>query len=98
MSGAKRPAFSFRKRFPLVAIISLGISGCAVQGAPSLVFFGAYFPAWMLLGAIGICAAVAARVAMLTTGLAEVIPFQLLSCTAIGLTTAIVAWLVWFAR
>jgi hypothetical protein len=85
------------KLLPLIVIVS-GASGCAVEGAPSFVFFGAYFPAWLLLGAFGIFAAVAARIAMVATGLAEVIPFQLLSCTAIGLTTAIVAWLIWFAR
>ena len=74
------------------------MGGCAARGAPSFVFFGAYFPAWILLGAIGIFAAAAARIAIVAAGLAEVIPFQLLSCTAIGLTTAIVAWLTWFAR
>jgi len=82
----------------LIATISSGITACAAQGAPSFVFFGAYFPEWMLVAAIGIFASVLARVAMVATGLAETIPFQLLSCTAIGVITAIVSWLIWFAR
>ena len=98
MSRSRHPTLPCLKLVPWIVIVSSGVSSCAVEGAPSFVFFGAYFPAWLLLGAIGIFAAVAARIAMIATGLAEVIPFQLLSCTAIGLTTAIVAWLIWFAR
>ena len=82
----------------LIAFISSGIGGCAVHSAPSFVLFGAYFPAWMLVATIGIFAAAAARIAMVATGLAAAIPFQLLICTAIGITTAIVLWLIWFAR
>lgn len=81
----------------LMGLISSALAGCA-HGAPSFVLFGAYFPAWMLVAAIGILAAAIARGAMVATGLAETIPFQLLSCTAIGLTAAAVFWLVWFAR
>jgi len=82
----------------LMAIISSGMGGCGAHGAPSYVLFGAYFPAWMLVAGIGILAAAAARVVMVATGLAETVPFQLLSCTAIGVTTAIVFWLLWFAQ
>jgi hypothetical protein len=81
------------KHVILVAIICSGLSGCATHGAPSFVLFGAYFPAWMLVGGIGIFTAVAAHVATVATGLAEAIHFQLLNCTAIGVTTAV----VWFA-
>ena len=84
--GAERPTRSGVKRFLLMAILSSGMGGCAAHGAPSFVLFGAYFPAWMLVGAIGIFAAAAARGAMVATGLAEAIPFQLLTCTAIGVT------------
>jgi len=85
------------KHFLPVAIICSGLSGCAVRGAPSFTLFGAYFPAWMLVAAIGILAAVAARIVAVATGLAETVPFQLLSCTAIGVTAAVVCWLMWFA-
>jgi hypothetical protein len=80
-----------------VAFLSAGTGGCATHGAPSFVLFGAYFPEWMLLAAIGLVAGVVARVAMVGSGMAAQIPLQLLSCTAIGVTTAIVVWLVWFA-
>ena len=108
-SSAERPTGSFgpytaahprwrrAKILLLMGVISSGLGGCA-QGAPSFVLFGAYFPAWMLVAGIGILAAAVARGAMVATGLAETIPFQLLSCTAIGLTAAAVFWLVWFAR
>jgi len=88
------------RRFTHVGAVFLAAStgGCVSQGAPSFVLFGAYFPEWMLLAVIGVLAGATARAAMVATGLAATIPFQLLCCTAIGVTTAIVSWLVWFAR
>ena len=85
------------KHFLLAATICSGLSGCATHGAPSFAVFGAYFPAWMLVAAIGIFTAVAAHIATVAIGLAETIRFQLLNCTAIGVTTAVVWWLMWFA-
>jgi hypothetical protein len=85
------------KRFPLISIICSGLSGRAAHSAPSFVLFGAYSPAWILIAAIGILAAVAAHIVMVTTGLRASTSFQLLSCTAIGVTTAVVGWLTWFA-
>lgn len=77
---------------------SLALGGCDGAGAPSFVLFGAYFPAWMLCAFLGIAVAVAARVAMVATGLAQALPFQLFLCTALGLVAAIAAWLVGFGR
>jgi hypothetical protein len=85
------------KPLPLIAITCSGLSGCAVHGAPSFVLFGAYFPAWMLVAAIGIFTAAFAHTAAVVTGLAGTIRFRLLTCTAIGVTSAVVCWLVWFA-
>jgi YtcA family len=82
----------------LIALISSGPSACALQGAPSFALFGAYFPDWMLVAAIGILVAGAARAVMVLTGLAEVLPLQLLTCVSVGATTAILVWLIWFAR
>ena len=78
--------------------IFVGLSGCAAQGAPSFILFGAYFPAWMLCAVIGIAGALAARTAMVTTGLSDTLPFQLFVCTSFGLIAAISAWLLWFGR
>jgi hypothetical protein len=74
----------------------VGISGCSARGAPSFVLFGAFFPAWMLLAGIGILAAIATRAAMVATGLAGVVPLQLLVSISSGLTVAILVWAIWF--
>lgn len=81
----------------LPAPMLLSLSGCAAHGAPSFVLFGAYFPAWMLLSALGIFVAIGARALLIATGLAEALPLQLGVCTAVGIIGALCAWLVWFA-
>jgi hypothetical protein len=83
---------------PGAIFLAASVGGCAAHGAPTFVLVGAYFPAWLLLAVIGVLAGVAARVAMVATGLATTVPFQLLCCTAIGVTAALFSWLVWFAR
>ena len=74
----------------------LFLSGCAEAGAPSFTLFGAFFPAWMFCAAIGIVGAGLARVVFVGTGLATVLPYQLLVCTALGTVMAIAAWFVAF--
>ena len=78
--------------------LCLGLGGCAVRGAPSFVLFGAYFPAWMFCGLIGILGAIIARIAMLATGLADLLPYQLFVCVAVGLVVGVAAWLLWFGQ
>lgn len=80
----------------LPALLSLG--GCGAAGAPSYDLFGAFFPAWLLCGTVGIAGAVAARVAFVSTGLANTLPYQLAVCTAVGVITALVVWLVGFGH
>ena len=74
------------------------LAGCTSAGAPSFEIFGAFFPAWMLCGAIGIGCGIAARVLFVATRLTSVLPYQLLLCTAIGAIFAISVWLLLFAR
>ena len=74
----------------------LAISGCSSRGAPSFILFGAFFPAWMLVGGIGILTALVARAVMVTTGLAQIVPMQLLVCVCAGLAMAILVWALWF--
>jgi hypothetical protein len=74
---------------------ALGLSGCAVQGAPSYTLFGAYFPAWMFCAAIGLVAAAVARAFFEATGLAYVLPFQLFVCASIGVCAGLAAGLLW---
>jgi 4-amino-4-deoxy-L-arabinose transferase-like glycosyltransferase len=80
----------------LPALLSLG--GCGIAGAPSYDLFGAFFPAWLLCGTVGIAGAVAARVVFVSTGVANTLPYQLAVCTAVGVITALVVWLVGFGR
>lgn len=79
-----------------LALTALALSGCTVQGAPSYTLFGAYFPAWMFCAALGILAAIVARVVFVATGLAYVLPLQLFVCASIGLCAALYAGLTLF--
>jgi len=67
-----------------------------MTGAPSFEVFGAFFPAWMLFGLIGIIGAGVSRVIFVGTGLSHVLPQQLFVCTAIGTICAVFAWFACF--
>ncbi|GGJ04917.1 YtcA family lipoprotein [Neoroseomonas lacus] len=82
-----------RRAAPLATVL---LTGCAPQGAPSLVLFGSYFPAWMLCALIGIAAALAARAAFILVGLDAIMAFRLFSYSAIAVTVAAVCWLIWY--
>ena len=92
-SGLNRQAFA-----PLLTMILLGLSGCDVRGAPSFVLFGAFFPAWMFCAALGILAGIVARAVFVATGLAHVLPLQLLVCASIGVCAGLLAGLFWFEQ
>ncbi len=77
---------------------ALALTSCAARGAPSLILFGAYFPGWMACALIGVLGAIGARQVMVAAGLAEVVPYQLFVCVAVGLIVALAAWLLWFGR
>jgi YtcA family len=82
--------------FALLSLESMTLTGCS--GAPSFDLFGAFFPAWLLCGIIGIAGAVVARVVCISTGLAGTLPYQLAVCTAIGVMTAVMVWLLGFGH
>jgi YtcA family len=84
--------------FALLSFVNMTLTGCSAGGAPSFDLFGAFFPAWLLCGIIGIAGAVVARVVFVSTGLANTLPYQLAVCSAIGVITALVAWLIGFGR
>jgi len=56
---------------------------------------GAYFPAWLACALLGVGAALVARVAMVATGLARILPLQLLVSVSIGFLCGAGAWLGW---
>ncbi len=82
----------------LLCLACVCLGGCSLSGAPSFDLFGAFFPAWLLCGVIGIAGAAIARVAFVGTGLSNALPYQLAVCTAIGVITAILVWLLAFGR
>ena len=82
----------------LIVLMSFSLGGCSTGGAPSFDLFGAFFPAWLLCGVVGIAGAVAARVAFVSSGVANTLPYQLAVCTAIGVITALLFWLVGFGH
>jgi hypothetical protein len=82
----------------LVLLLPICLGGCSNAGAPSFDLFGAFFPAWLLCGAIGIVGAAIARMAFVGTGLATSLPYQLAVCSAIGVIGAVLVWLVGFGH
>jgi hypothetical protein len=88
----------WRLRSALLSLASVCLAGCSTEGAPSFDLFGAFFPAWLLCGVIGIAGAGAARIVFISSGLNNVLPYQLAVCTAIGVITALLFWLVGFGH
>jgi hypothetical protein len=82
----------------LLCLAPMSLTGCAMAGAPSFDLFGAFFPAWLLCGIIGIAGAGLARLAFVSSGLADTLPYQLAVCTAIGVIAAVFAWLIGFGH
>jgi len=80
----------------LSPLAMLVLSGCAMRGAPAFVLFGSYFPAWLFCAILGVAASIAARVAFVGLKLTSVLPYQLFLCAAVGLSAALLVWLVWF--
>jgi YtcA family len=81
----------------VLGFATLALGGCST-GAPSFVLFGAYFPAWMLCGALGIIGAGVARAGFVASGLSDVLPFQLFVCSAVGVIVALFVWLIGFGQ
>jgi YtcA family len=81
----------------VLGLVVLTLGGCSM-GAPSFTLFGAFFPAWLLCGTLGIVGAGVARAAFVASGLSQVLPYQLFVCTAVGLIVALLIWLVGFGQ
>jgi hypothetical protein len=79
-------------------LVASCLGGCSTTGAPSFDLFGAFFPAWLLCGVVGIAGAGVARVALVSSGLSNTLPYQLAVCTAVGVIAAVLAWLIGFGR
>jgi YtcA-like protein len=77
----------------VLAFTALALGGCSA-GAPSFVLFGAFFPAWLLCGTLGIIGAGMARAVFVASGLSGVLPYQLFVCSAVGVIVALLVWLI----
>ncbi|GBQ66297.1 hypothetical protein AA103196_1347 [Ameyamaea chiangmaiensis NBRC 103196] len=82
------------RRLPPLAVLTLG--GCAMNGAPSFPVVGAYFPAWMICGLIGVAVAVVLRVMFVITGVDAVLSLRLFTYVALGTVAALLVWMVVF--
>src|ERR1700733_13008045 len=81
----------------VLGFAALALGGCST-GAPSFVLFGAFFPAWMLCGTLGIIGAGVARAGFVASGLSDSLPYQLFVCSAVGVIVALFAWLLCFGQ
>lgn len=68
------------------------LDGLGSHGAPYFSIFGAFFPAWMFCALLGILAAIGVRFVFVASGLASLLPFQLLVCSSLGLCAALCLW------
>ena len=91
--SARNPIVRHTRPVPAVAVLSLSLQGCTLHGAPSYEIFGAYFPLWLLSAVLGLAGALIAHRIFVSTGWAQIVPFQLFVCVAIGLTVAVLFWL-----
>lgn len=85
----------YARRICALAVPAL-LTGCGQGGAPSFSLFGAFFPSWLLCSVLGIIAAFLARIIFVANGMANVLPFQLLVCTSIGVLCGALIWLLFF--
>src|SRR5271155_4571513 len=82
----------------LLALEYITLTGCSGGSAPSFDLFGAFFPAWLLCGVIGVAGAAVARVVFVSPGGANTLPYQLAVCAAIGVIAALLVWLIGFGH
>jgi len=83
-------------RAVLLLVPSCMLTGCSLAAAPSFALFGAYFPAWMLCGLIGIVGAAGTRLVLTAPTVHDVVPFQLAVCTSVGVIAGLLSWMALF--
>jgi hypothetical protein len=88
-----RPS-KIRATYAVALAIGIPLQGCALHGAPSREIFGAYFPLWLMGGVIGLFAALLAHRISVAKRWTQIVPLQLSVCLSIGITVAVLVWLV----
>lgn len=66
-----------RSRIGWLAALAMPLTGCSSAGAPSLYFFGAYFPSWLACALAGIVGAVLVRLVFVRLGIDDSLPMRL---------------------
>jgi hypothetical protein len=74
------------------------LAGCVPAGAPSLPFFGAYFPSWLACALIGILGAVALRFAFIRAGIDDAMPARLPVYVSIAAAIGFLVSIIGFGR
>ncbi len=74
------------------------LAGCAPAGAPSLPFFGAYFPSWLACALAGILGAVLVRLVFVRIGVDDALPFRLPIYVSIAAGLGFLVSLLGFGR
>ncbi|MEA3083006.1 MAG: hypothetical protein QOC89_703 [Paraburkholderia sp.] len=92
-SSARASIVPRTRRLPAIAVLSVCLQGCTLRGAPSYEISGAYFPLWLVSAVAGFVGALIAHRIFVSTGWAQIVPFQLSVCVAIGMTVAVLFWL-----
>ncbi len=96
VSTGKNPAI-WRRAPVTSAGLSFLLTGCGGEPpSPSMFFFGAYFPSWLLCVAGGIIGSVVLRAVFIRVGIDDQLPVRLLVyvclAAAIGFTLALVIY------
>lgn len=89
------PQGSYGGNLACPALMACFLGGCA-GGAPSLVIFGAYFPAWLLSAMIGVAGALCARLVIALYKLET--PYLLFVCLSVGMVVGCLFWLALYGR
>lgn len=81
-----------------VTLISAGLAGCVLHGAPSYSLFGAFFPAWLLCAGLGLLASILLRAVLIAADFEEALPFKLLVYVAFAIGVTLWLWLALFGE
>lgn len=88
--GARRPA-------PPLALF-LALAGCGGAASPSTPLFGAYFPSWLICGAIGVLGSAASRALFIRLGIDEGLPLRSLVYICLALLIAFATAIALYGR
>jgi hypothetical protein len=79
---------SFISRPVTCAALSFLLQSCSQPLSPSVPFFGAYFPSWLICSFVGIVGAILIRVAFVRSGLDDALPGRLIVYACLASTIA----------